>query len=185
MQEIEVKVKTKDSDSVIRQLEAAGCVFSPPVEQDDVTYATTKESMDAFIRSKIFVRIRQVTDGDTIFTVKYDDQRHVLGMAATEHEVKVDSASELEQMLLLMGLKRIVRVKKIRRKTKYKEYEICVDDVEELGSYMEIEKMAEKDADPHAIHQELVGVLESLGINLEGRVTKGYDIIMLDKEGFR
>lgn len=184
MQEIEVKVKTKDNDVVIRQLEAAGCVFTPSVEQDDVTFATTKESMDAFMRSKIFARIRRVTGGDTIFTVKYDDQRHVLGMAAIEHEVKVDSALELEQILLLMGLKRIVRVKKMRRKTKYKEYEICVDDVEELGSYMEIEKMVEKDVNPHAVHEELVGVLESLGIDLEGRVTKGYDIIMLDKEGF-
>lgn len=185
MQEIEVKVKTKDNDEVIRILEAAGCVFSEPIEQDDVTYATTKESMDAFMRSKIFPRIRQITDGDTIFTVKFDDQRHVLGMAATEHEVRVDSATELDQMLQLMGFKRIVRVKKMRRKTKYKEYEICVDDVEELGSYMEIEKIADKDADAHAVHEELLGVLESLGINLEGRVTKGYDIIMLEKKGLK
>ena len=49
MQEIEVKVKTKDNDEVIRQLEAAGCVFSQAIEQDDMTYATTKESMDAFM----------------------------------------------------------------------------------------------------------------------------------------
>jgi len=185
MQEIEVKVKTKDNEEVIRILEAAGCVFSAPIEQDDVTYAATKESMDAFMRSKVFARIRQVTDGDTIFTVKFDDQRHELGMAATEHEVRVDSATELEQMLFLMGLVRIVRVKKMRRKTTYREYELCVDDVEELGSYMEIEKLAEKDADPRAVHEELVDVLESLGIDLEGRVTAGYDMLMLEKEGLK
>ncbi|MBU2103888.1 class IV adenylate cyclase [Patescibacteria group bacterium] len=184
MQEIEVKVKTKDNEEVIRQLEAAGCVFTDAVHQDDVTYATTKESMDAFMRAKVFVRIRKIKGGDTVFTVKYDDQRHVLGMAATEHEVTVNSAEELEQMLLLMGFVKIVRVQKTRRKTTYKNYELCVDDVEELGSYMEIEKLAEKDADPRAVHEELVGVLESLGIDLEGRVSKGYDILMLDKEGF-
>jgi len=185
MQEIEVKVKTKDNDEVIRQLEAAGCVFSQAIEQDDMTYATTKESMDAFMRSKVFVRIRQVTGGDTIFTVKYDEVRHEIGMAALEHEVRVDSAEELDAMLQIMGFKRIVRVKKSRRKTTYKNYEICVDDVEELGSYMEIEKLAEKDADPHTVHEELVGVLESLGIDLEGRVSKGYDMITLEREGFK
>lgn len=184
MQEIEVKVKTKDNDEVIRQLEAAGCIFADAIHQDDVTYASTKESMDAFMRSKVFVRIRQIMGGDTIFTVKFDDQRHVLGMAAIEHEVKVSSAEELEQMLLLMGFKKIVRVQKMRRKTTYKEYEICVDDVEELGSYMEIEKLADKDADPRAVHEELVGVLETLGIDLGGRVSKGYDMLMLEKEGF-
>ena len=185
MQEIEVKVKTKDSESVIRTLEAAGCVFSDPIHQDDTTYAESRESMDAFMRCKRFLRIRVAGNGDVIFTVKYDEKRHEIGMAAIEHEVKVDSRDELEQMILLMGFQRIVQVKKMRRKTMYKEYEICVDDVEGLGSYMEIEKLAEKDADPRAVHEELVGVLESLDIDMLGRVNKGYDILMLDKEGFK
>ena len=32
-------------------------------------------------------------------------------------------------------------------KCKYKEYEICLDEVEELGSFIEVEKMSDEDGE--------------------------------------
>ena len=81
----------------------------------------------------------------------------------------------------MLGLTEVVRVVKKRRTTKYKEYEICVDEIENLGAFIEVERISGEE-DAERIQQEMTDFLLSLGVSPEDKVSKGYDILMLEKQ---
>ncbi len=178
MKEIEVKARLRNKNSVMKKLEALGCVFSDRITQNDVVYTEKTGSLKSFLSNKIFLRIRVNNGSKIIFTVK--DRAGAL--VATEHEVVVDSKEEMRKIILLLGNKEAVRINKTRQTTEYNGCEICIDKVESLGTFIEMEKMTER-GDAGKIQEELFTFFLSLGIKQEDRVKKGYDILMLEKSG--
>ncbi len=87
---------------------------------------------------------------------------------------------EMHQALLVMGYKEGSRVNKTRVTTTYDGCEICIDEVENLGSFIEMEKMTDG-MDSERIQTELFNFLKSLGIKEEDRVFIGYDLLMLSR----
>jgi adenylate cyclase class 2 len=86
----------------------------------------------------------------------------------------------MAEIVLLMGYYEFNTVSKVRRKCRYKNYEICLDEVEELGNFIEVEKMSDEPSE--VVQEELFTFLESLGISREDRATKGYDILLYQKQ---
>lgn len=178
MKEIEVKAYLKNNEEVVANLETLGCVLSEPIRQVDIVYTRIPaKTVEEYLKNDHFVRIREKSDGRFIFTVKKPLSREVLTKA--EHETEIVNAKELEQALYLMGYQVANKVIKIRRNAKYKEFEICIDEVEKLGSFIEIEKMSEED--PEAVRKDLIGFMTSLGVSLDDEVKKGYDIMAIEK----
>ncbi len=178
MREIEVKAKLTDKKGTIEKLKSLGCVFSKPVTQEDTVYVEKMGSLETFLSNTAFLRIR-VKDGvKIIFTVK----RRTGALQAIEHEVEVSSKSELEGMLSLMGYTVAVVVNKVRITTEYNGCEICIDEVKDLGTFIEMEKMVEE-GDFEQIQKELFTFLMSVGIAEKDRAFAGYDILMLQKKG--
>ncbi len=81
-------------------------------------------------------------------------------------------------MLLILGWKPEVEVKKIRKKGKLGEYEICLDRVEKLGEYVELEKMTDDNANPDEVRKELFIALAPFSFSEKDEETKGYDTQM-------
>jgi predicted adenylyl cyclase CyaB len=79
-----------------------------------------------------------------------------------------------------MGYKIAAKVNKTRVITHYDGCEICLDDVENLGSFIEMEKLT-KEGDSEKIQEELFTFFESLGIKRQDRMISGYDILMIQK----
>jgi|CXWL01.1.fsa_nt_gi adenylate cyclase class 2 len=176
MREIEVKARLQRKEEVLEKIQALGCVFSEPVTQDDTVYVLNVGTLGTFLANNVFLRIRVQNDKKILFTVKNRTQ----DLVATEHEVEVNSREEMENILLSLGYKAAIRVKKERQKTLYNGCEICIDDVEDLGTFIEMEKLTEE-GDPTEIQDELFSFLVSVGVSPEDRVTKGYDILMFEK----
>jgi adenylate cyclase, class 2 len=122
------------------------------------------------------VRIREKSDGRFILTVKKPLSKDVL--TKTEHETEIKNAKEMEQALLLMGYQISNKVIKNRRTVNHGEFEICIDEVETLGSFIEIEKMSD---DVETARRELNDFLTALGVASEDEVHKGYDIMTVEK----
>ncbi len=68
MKEIEIKARLQNKDSIMGKLKALGCVFSDPVTQEDVVYAEKIGSLETFLSSKVFLRIRMSSKSGIIFT---------------------------------------------------------------------------------------------------------------------
>jgi adenylate cyclase class 2 len=182
--EIEIKARLQDKEAVMQKLVELGCVFSEPKTQDDMVWVEKMDSMDEWFSNTVFMRIRVQNGNKVILTAKIP--KNIAGegnLVKREHEVIVDSAEEARNILGMLGLKEGVRTVKTRRTADYNGYEICLDDVEGLGTFIEVEKIgADEDADQ--ILAEMDKFLVTLGVPIENKVTKGYDILMLEKQGF-
>jgi adenylate cyclase class 2 len=176
MKEIEVKARLKHVDQIIKKLTTLECVLSEPIRQIDTVYAKIIGTVDEYLKNDHFLRIREKSDGRFIFTVKKPLSKSVL--TKSEHEIEVKNAKELEQAIFLMGYQAANRVVKLRRTAHFGEFEICIDDVEGLGSFIEIEKMSDGNID--LVRKELNEFLFSLGISPNDEVSKGYDIMAIE-----
>jgi adenylate cyclase class 2 len=170
MKEIEIKALLKNKDSVIEKIKALGCTLSNPIKQIDTVYTQIPaKTVDEYLKNSHFVRIREKSDGTFILTVKKPLSKEVLTKA--EHETEIKNATELERAILLMGYGVANKVTKHRQTAIYKNFEICLDEVEGLGSFIEVEKMSDEDVD--SVRKELNDFIVTLGISMDDEVRKG------------
>ncbi len=174
--EIEVKAKIGDKHEVMKKLAALGCVFTEPTKQEDSIFTNYKGDFTKIPLGDNVLRIRKAK-GKIILTLKQAQKNQ---LDCLEKEFEVSDGQEARDVLELLGYKVAVEITKIREKTKLGEYEICVDQVEKLGSFIEVEKMSDEDGE--IVQEELFGFLESLGIIRENRVELGYDTLMYLKQ---
>jgi adenylate cyclase, class 2 len=180
--EIEVKAKLKDRVVVIEKLAALGCRFSDIKTQDDMVWVEKTGSLDDFLSNKVFLRIRIQNGEKVIITAKSPKAKQGNeSLVKREHEVVVNSADEARNILSMLGLQEAVRIVKKRQTAKYEGYEICMDEIENLGSFIELEKMAEE-KDAAQIQEQMLEFLGTLGILPEDQVKRGYDILMLERK---
>lgn len=182
MHEVEVKAALRDKPGVMRALEALGCSFSEPVTENDVLYAKEAGSMDAYKRNADFLRIRVRGSGEIIFTLKHHPDRHE-GRADSmpqEYETSIGSREEMEKMLALMGYQEVVRTDKVRQKGHIGKREVCIDEVEELGSFIELEELTDGQETQRVV-DEMLAFLEELGIARDDMFADRYDIALLKK----
>lgn len=172
MREIEVKAHLRDEQLFLKKAAEKGIVFGDPVEQDDTTFlnGTSITSPDWTI-----FRLRK-QGGKILLTMKY----HASDRSRDNHEreVEVSDYGEMSDILGRLGYKPDVRIQKVRKFAHFKDLEVCLDEVKELGAFVEVEKLAADDADPDPIQDELWELLQSLGVQPEDRVHKGYDSLM-------
>lgn len=180
MKEIEVKAYLKNKDTVIQKLSELSCTFESPVLQESIDFCPVKNAdLREYLKSDFFLRIR-TTAGKHVLSIKKPlaGEHH---LSKTEHQTEVIDRKETESLLEIMGYYPSLELRKTRTIGHYKDYEICLDEVENLGSFIEIEKIS--DQNPSLVRQELQTLLFSLGISQEDEVDEGYDILMFKKLG--
>ena len=173
MREIEIKLRVKNLEDIEKRVKEKGYILSDPISQHDVIYSLggSKSEFQSAQEGDIIIRMRYQEDNAELNLKKQRSNE----MDNLEYETEVKDPEAMRQILAILGYQPAVEVKKIRRKGKLGEYEICLDEVEKLGSFVELEKLTYDDADPEAVREELFKTLESLGLAREHEETKGYD----------
>ncbi len=178
MREIEIKARVSDKTSLIEKLTAARVILGEPLKQHDIVYARTGAINGN--PDENWLRIRTQNDEKHIFTLK----RSMTGeLDSIEHEVTVDNDDEMRAIIKYLGYELFSDLTKIRQKTLVGDIEICVDEVPELGVFIEAEMICDEDEDAIAIQQKLWNLLESFGVSRVNEETNGYDILMRRKLG--
>ena len=177
MKEVEIKARVREFATIEKKLIELGCVLSEPIRQEDVIYGRPENNIyEKGKEHQIAIRIRE-NGGKFELTAKYNLSNELDNI---EHELEIGNNEEMHKILELMGWQPVVTVKKFRRKGKLGEYEICLDNVDELGNFIELEKLCEE-GDSAKIIQDLMSTLETLGVAKENRVLQGYDTLMYNK----
>lgn len=179
MKEVEVKAKVENLEELEKRLVDLGCEFSDSLLEEDMIFTNLKGDYAEFRTDVNFIRIRKRGDKITL-TLKRPLTNE---QDCIEKESEINNPKEVADMLELMDHKKALELKKRRKKTKYKGLEICLDSIEELGDFVEVEKLT-NDEDSEKIQKELFDFLKSLGIDEKERVIRGYDtMVYLKREG--
>jgi adenylate cyclase, class 2 len=175
MREVEVKAILVNRDVTLRKLQELGCVLGEPVIQKDTVYIPKGAVMPVESYTNV-LRIRE-QQGKYILTLK---QPVTNQLDCIERELEILDAQAMADIIEYLGFFKVSYVEKYRQKCKYQHYEICLDEVKDLGSFIEVEKMVE-DSEADGVQGELLTFLETLGVSKNNQVFDGYDVLMHKK----
>ncbi|MEK7648650.1 MAG: class IV adenylate cyclase [Patescibacteria group bacterium] len=178
MKEIEVKAKITTVEIFKEKLEKLGCRFGEALIQEDSIFFPIGIGFPDIVKDTPIVRVRD-SNGTIMLTMK----KRVTGdneLIKLEKEVVVSDKQETMEIVEHMGFYMAASVHKKRIECAYEGMTICIDEVAELGNFIEVEKLSEADNDTE-IQDELFEFLRSLGVSDNDRATKGYDILLNEK----
>ncbi|HKX73300.1 MAG TPA: class IV adenylate cyclase [Candidatus Saccharimonadales bacterium] len=174
MREIEIKARVQNKQTLLQKLKEQGIELGPAKTHHDVVFC--KPGQQDYEPGSIWHRIRTENGKTVMWTMKVDTGRK---LDSIEHEITVSSGEELEAMLKQMGLELYSDLTKTRQKAKVGEIEICLDDVDNLGTFIEAEKLFEDhDTDYEVATAELWDLLNKLGVTHDDQETLGYDVLL-------
>ena len=172
MREIELKFKVDNLDVLINKLKEEQCEISAVKMQNDTIYVQDLNDTKSK-EGSVWLRVRKENDKIELNYKKQSKKK----MESEEIEFEVSSYELANQFLKALGYLPWVEVNKKRRYSKYKEYNICIDEVERLGSFIELEILVDKD-NKEDYELALLEVAKKLGINPDKRINSHYDTMI-------
>jgi adenylate cyclase class 2 len=173
VREIEVKYRVDDLEALLVALKSLGIELSEAVFQDDQAYAPAGWQFGDSKLGVSFLRLRTV-QGRHYFTLK---QPAGSAQDCLEFETQVTDRQAMHHAALHMGYRPTVRIAKTRRTATLEHCSLCIDEVDGVGGFLELERMASDHADAQAIQADLAAFVSSLGIAVT-RTDQTYDSLV-------
>lgn len=127
----------------------------------------------------------RVREEEEIYSINY---KHWLPEGAEirtyceEHELIISSAEKMKNLLKSIGFDILVIVDKKRTVWNYKNYEVSIDIVDNLGEYIEIEYKGSEINDISEIHESLYNVLSEISAKVGSEDHGGYGFKLIKRQ---
>lgn len=183
MKEIEILIEVKGvKEGALKALEVFGShgvkktldiYFFDPL-RPDLQPDDTGKLMASF-------RLRSTDKGNTI-AYKVDHFNEEVWSHSDEYETSCGDFDTMRILLEKIGLKELVRIDNEKHVFTTEDHEIVLEDVKDLGLYLEVEKRGHvDDANIEEAKQEIRSFIQSLGIELGEEQNAGKPELMLRK----
>jgi adenylate cyclase class 2 len=140
MLEIELKVRVENVDTVRDRLHLLSAVHGTDTLEHDVYFNAPHRN---FARTDEAIRVRY-SQGSCTLTYKGPKNRSFAVKAREELNTGIESGPVLENILMRLGFTRTADVRKRREYYTLNGASVALDQVEDLGSFVEIEVIAEE-----------------------------------------
>lgn len=171
--EIEVKAKLENVEEIIKKLTQMGIVWHQTTTQEDRIYLPKPLLFSDDTKGIPGMRIR-LENGSATFTTK---KAQANDLSCIEYEISISDPSTLDKMLDMIGFHVAMVLKKTRQEGTLGNYTICIDHIDQLGNFLEVEYLSH-DEDPNSIQKQLWQFCNTLGIHDDQQVADGYHKLM-------
>jgi adenylate cyclase class 2 len=173
MREIEVKYRVHDLEALLVALKGANIALGDPSYQDDQAYAPVSWEFGDSKLGVSFLRLRTV-GGRHYFALKQPGEN---AQACLEYETEVADRGQMDGAITRMGYRRTVRVAKTRRTATCDDLSLCVDELEGVGCFLELERLVSDTVSAGPVQDELAAFADSLGAGMT-RTNQTYDSLV-------
>ncbi len=121
-------------------------------------------------------------DDVSILTYKknyFDDKTWLY---SDEYETTIGEYEVLENIISMLGLKELIKLDNTRTTYKYDKYEIVLDELNEVGIFLEVEVMANPEEDHIKIKKDIYNFIKSLGLKNLRVLNVGKNQMLLRKK---
>jgi adenylate cyclase class 2 len=171
--EVEVKYRVRDIGTLLAALRMRGIELGAPFRQDNQAYAPDGWVYGDDRRGVSFARLRTV-DGRHVFTLKRPAEN---ALWCEEHETAAADRDQMHRAVVAMGFRPTVRIVKMRRTGSLGDLVLCVDELDGLGVFLEVERMVPDGVPGEAVQTGLSRFVASLGIDAE-QTGQTYDVLV-------
>ena len=169
---IEVEVKARAPEGIAERIASLGGELIAVENHQDLYFNSPHRD---FKRSDEALRIRIKEEGPRLTYKGPKIDRAT--KSRLELTVRIDDIQQMKEILGHLGFVLSATVQKQRRKYSYQDVTLALDEVEGLGSYVEVEDQAEADIEEQ--RRKVLGVMGELG--LHESITSSY-LELLEEE---
>ena len=183
MIEVEIKVRIPSCELIEAKLIQLGFKKSHTLQEVDYYY----NGVDRDFRKSheaLRLRLTESLDGSAIVADRPGEPSVQLtykgpkldnvSMSRVEHQVNLDDFETMQSILSSLGYKPVMPVMKLRREYFSEEMTACVDTVDNLGDFLELEIIANSESEREADLEKIERVLEQLGFSMDDTTTVSY-----------
>lgn len=184
MTEVEIKLPIQNTEEIISKLTAMGFRPESTILETDVYFDNHHEQIR---KNGEALRIRQIcnlesneTESVITFKGKKLDQ---VSMTRQELETGIFDAETSIQILEAIGFVPVLpKVVKKRKSYHWKEMTACVDSVQDLGDFLELEIVIEENASRDIALSKIETVLKTLGFQISDTIRTSYLSMLQNKK---
>ena len=181
--EIELKFPLLNADEVIKFLNVNGKAEKKGVYQKDTYYTPKHRDFISYEYPYEWLRLRESAKGASLDYKHF----HPEGVKKTDYcdefQTEISDISSFKKILKSLDFKEIVVVEKNRDTWMYKDAEIAIDNVNNLGRFIELElkkQVEEAKEGKDYLHK----LLRELNAKVGEEDLRGYPFRILEKEGY-
>lgn len=178
MHEVEMRFKCNDLEAFKSNLIKMGARLSMPIAQEDILFKKKGTERSEQKPGDFILRIRRTKDKKFLALKGLTEIRG----AWIEHELEINDPEAAEKMLNVMGYARWLEITKTRQIARLDGFEICIDDVKQLGPYVEVSLFAE---DTEKARNKIRQFISGFGISEKESESRGYPEIIGEALGIK
>ena len=182
--EIEIKLPLHNPHDVSAFLNSNAKIISINVFQKDTYFVPQHRDFLLVQYPFEWLRLRESDKGSFMNYKHFHPENVKETDYCDEHESKIESADALKKIFTSLDITEAVVVEKVRTTWGFEEVEIVIDDVKNLGSYIELEATTNFD-DPKEGKRYLFLVLEKLNAKVGEEELRGYPYRLLENKGYQ
>lgn len=175
MIEVEVKIVLESEELLLEKLEALGFETGYLIQEDDLYFNSSffdlrKQDMALRIRSS-----ENLTLGTSESFLTYKGPKlDTISMTRKELEMTVESGTIGKEILTSIGYDLVYPVKKLRQYYYKDELTACVDKVEGLGTFLELEMLVSEEEKREQALETIIQFLGKIGYKKENIIRTSY-----------
>ena len=186
MKEIEILVEVYDDLEVVRKKINSFEYVGLKKTIDEYYYDPKREDLKPDGNNQLFHCLRLRSKGEN-FSVTYKDDVFDgdKWLYSNEYETNVDSLDMMRKIFDRLGLKRFIVIDNDKEIYKTDKYEVTLENVRDLGIFMEVEYCTNDDVDVVMIKREIQKFIDELGINVSEELNIGKPEMYLKKHNIK
>lgn len=184
---LEAELKASLGDLAAEELadRAAALGFLPveQVQETDVYFNGTERDFRRTDEALRLRSVRRLPDGpwESLITYKGPKLDRVSN-ARTEYETGVSDGGTAQKLLEALGYRPLAEVNKVRRTYRLDQVTLCLDQVQGLGGFLELELLVPGEEQREAAVERLLALLEELGIPRDQLSRRSYLELLAEKQ---
>jgi predicted adenylyl cyclase CyaB len=104
---------------------------------------------------------------------------------SNEYETKIESVEMIRQIFERLGLKKFIEINNEKEIYKSSKYEIALENVKDLGIFLEVEYCTNEDVDVNKIREEIKDFMKDLNLNISEELNMGKPEMFLKKHNIK
>ena len=180
--EIEIKIPIEDPERIMKSLLTRGFQKYQRVVEEDMYYNSEYHDVRKHDEALRIRKTRDLLTGKTRAQINFKGKKmDQISMSRREYETGIEDPDCMEKILGAIGFTRVAGVKKTRNYLRREEMTACLDQVENLGDFLELEVIVRKENLREKCLVQMREILQELGLSMDNTVRTSYLSMLMDK----